>query len=351
MPNEVIMSPNNKGVAKPTMPRGEPLTCATLNLSWEANSTKKLHPRAFRNVPVKNHVAKRAPGKPFSQAYHISAETLLKAGPDIILLQEFSVPTSLIATPQDTIEKAKKEAIEKTKSLLFNDKYVVVASKLIEINGTLFGNMVLASASKAALYDFVDLQGADYYSLFHKRFGNGRPLAAAVMHKKGNPASPIMLLCSAHSAHGMQWDLKSSQRTLSKIVAESIAAYMHAFQQPLPIDFSGMGVLFGGDLNTTLSNQCKWGRAVTIDVLGETFTFYKAASSSVRQATLTTDTTRVPRDWIFCTSSASADCNPAVCVDPKTGSDHYAVFAQTKAAMGGLAALRKREFVDVPAQF
>ena len=328
------------------MPRGVPLTCATLNLSWEANSTEELRQlksRAFRNVPVKNRVAERAPdNNPFSRAYYRSAETLLRAGPDIILLQEFSVPTSLVATSQD--------AIDTTKRVLFKYKYVVVASKLIRVKGTLFGNMVLVSASKAALYDFVDLQDVDYYSYFEKdhRFSSGRPLAAAVMYEKGNLNSPTMLLCSAHSAHDMLWDYTHSQRTLSKIVAESIAAYKQTIQQPLPIDFSGMGVLFGGDLNTTLSNPCKWGGAVTIDVLGGTFTFYKAASSSVQQATLTTDKTKVPRDWIFCTSSVRAGCNPTVYVDPETGSDHYAVWAHTTAAMGGLAAFRKRAFVDVP---
>ena len=318
------------------------MTCATLNLSWEANSTKKLDRNAFRNVPVmENGVAMRADGCPFSEAYHNSAKTLLGAGPDIILLQEFSVPTSLIATPH--------HAIETTKSALFHDKYAVVASKLTEINGTLFGNMVLASASKADKYDFVDLQDADYYSLFHKRFDNGRPLAAAVMHKKGDPASPIMLLCSAHSAHNMQWDFLNSQRALSKIVTKSIETYKS--KHPLPINFSGMGVLFGGDLNTTDRNQCKWGgKPVTINVLAQTFTFYKAPSASVQQATLTTDKTRVPRDWVFCTSSVGTHCNPIVDIVPETGSDHYMVWAHTTAAMGGLAALKKREFVDVPAQ-
>ena len=160
-----------------------------------------------------------------------------------------------------------------TNRILFNSKYGVVASKLIRVENTWFGNLVLVSASKAASYDFLDLQAADFYSHFKHRFSSGRPLAAAVMYTKGNPASPIMLLCSAHSAHHMLWDYKHSQIALSKIVEESIAAYTLSFQQPLPIDFSGMGVLFGGDLNTTLRNQCKWGRAVTIDVFGETFTF------------------------------------------------------------------------------
>ena len=322
------------------MPRGEPLTCATLNLSWQANSTTRLNPTAFPHVPVENRVPKRAPDYPFSEAYHISANTLLKAGPDVILLQEFSVPVALCSKIED--------AIEVTNRILFNSKYGVVASKLIRVENTWFGNLVLVSASKAASYDFLDLQAADFYSHFKHRFSSGRPLAAAVMYTKGNPASPIMLLCSAHSAHHMLWDYKHSQIALSKIVEESIAAYTLSFQQPLPIDFSGMGVLFGGDLNTTLRNQCKWGRAVTIDVFGETFTFYKAASSSVQQATLTTDKSRVPRDWIFCTSSVKSGCNPTVYVNPKTGSDHSMVWAQTTAAMGGLAAIGKRAFVDVP---
>ena len=81
------------------MVRGLPLRCATLNLSWQANSLNVGLDRGdqFRNVPFdQGGMVKRIPGYPFSAAYHLSAETLIKGSPDVVLLQEVSVPISMI---------------------------------------------------------------------------------------------------------------------------------------------------------------------------------------------------------------------------------------------------------------
>ena len=290
--------------------------------------------RSFSDLPVnKDGIPIRDRGDPFSTAYHISAQTLLNQNADIILLQEFSAPVALIKRVED-VPLA-------TRHNLFDGKYYVVASKLERIRETWFGNMVLVSAPINATYDFVDLEGADYYSHFTHRFNESRPLAAAIMHEKGNPHKPIMLFCSAHSAHHMQWGMHETQRTLKKIIAESIKTYEQLCTGGPAIDFNKMGVLFGGDLNTTKTNPCKWGKAVTVDYHGEVFTFFKAASAAVQQETLRGDD-NVPRDWIFSTSTRVSCCNPDVYIDPKTGSDHYAVVAQTSSGMGSTVTKTQR---------
>ena len=143
--------------------------------------------------------------------------------------------------------------------MLFSGQYVVVASKLVREQETWFGNMVLVSMALTTLYDFVDLRKADYYSHFLDRFSSKRPLAVAVMYEKGTPLRPKMMLCSAHSAHKKKWDLHHTTVTLTKIVCETIDYYSGLLNNAT-VDFSDMGVLFGGDLNTTEQKPVQVGR-------------------------------------------------------------------------------------------
>ena len=308
------------------MPRGLPLRCATLNFSWEANSTKVLSgSKLFRNVELtySTGIPKRD-GK-FSSAYRRSARALVETKADVLLLQEVSVATTDFRTLREVANSVSTD--------LFSGKYNAVGFKMDKIKQTWFGNMVLVTRELVDDYDFLDLQSCDFYS-GSTYFSGGNALCAVMMTPKATPQDPAMLLCSAHSKHGQKWDNSSTQKLFEGILRLS----MSAFKRQIPgARFDQMGVIFGGDLNTTNTNKCDWGGAVRFKSSGQTFTMHKTSSRHLKQNTLTLDGKEdfpVPRDWIFSTSSVADNANPqTLMINSVTGSDHYAVMVQTKSAM------------------
>lgn len=244
---------------------------------------------------------------------------------DVLLLQEVSVADSDFSTPQ--------EAADDVSSDLFSGAYSVVGFKMSQIKSTWFGNMVLVSRKLFGDYDFLNLQSCDFYS-GSKYFNTGRPLCAVMMVPKATPMAPAMLLCSAHSEHRQTWDNSSTQKLLRRIIQLS----MDAFEKQTPgAIFDQMGMLFGGDLNTTRSNPCSWQSSIRFSVQGQTFTIYKTSSKRLKQNTLTIDGLErlpVPRDWIFSTCSDDSGGKPdTIMINSLTGSDHYAVLVATKSSM------------------
>jgi len=309
--------------------RGLPLRCTTLNMSWEANTTKPIkHGTQFHNVQ------KDARGIPLrwpldntvSRAYQKSANAIIQTNPDIILLQEFSV--SSVLDPSDVPLVAKN---------LFGKNYTVVATKLTFGHNTWYGNLILARTTLLNKFTFTDLQIVDFYSKMRGTFSEERPLAAVIMAPTSNLSNPVMLICSVHSAHYQNWGLEASTKRF-KIIIESAMDYYKSKISPAKPSFKQMGFLFGGDLNTT--QTCSWGQAAhfTCDNK-ETFEIKKTPSSILSQNTLTSDHwEQGPRDWIFGTSRM----NPNTCIiNSFTGSDHYALVAQTSASMA-----TRKPFID-----
>ena len=312
--------------------RGIPLSVGTLNFSWEANA----------------HNQKKG-NENFSGRDYKSANAILKAEPlpSVVLVQEMSV---------NKLNFADKNTIPLGVEKLFRKAYKCVAHRFIEVEDTWFGSMVLVSTSLTDTsstnqrYSFVDLSETDdvsksCYSDFHQipdwpfSLKGGRLLAVAMMVDNKQPddkkfpgqvreaqkKKPIMILCSAHSAHQIQWNNLNTTWIVNTVVNATIRAYNTITQSKS--DFTECGIVFGGDLNTTKDkNRCDWGgKTVKLTVEEKEVKLYKLSGKNANFKTLRKEKNDYPRDWIFSTQG-----NPKYeGVYSETGSDHYLVMAQT----------------------